>query len=178
MLDALLLVTSIVTLEITSEGELYWPVSMDRETVACVLSVEIPPMGKCDGDTIDVRVSGYAALPFGSDLRYTFEFPTNTGTDSNKFIGTPEREQCVLTTRKSPPSVTITSRGVPVDIRGRMIVKLVLFPKISVFRNLIESSYMVQKSMPEVREKMTRERLEAERWKDPVLWKILDIFFG
>lgn len=94
--------------------------------LSCVKRVVLPPMGKCNGN-IEIKIEGATTVPSYSPNRYTFEFPASSATGDSYAITSFEYEQCVILGKNSNPRVTVTSNGIPVDVRGDIEIGLKTF---------------------------------------------------
>lgn len=95
--------------------------------LSCVSKVTLPPMGKCDGKTIEIKIEGATTIPSYSPNRYTFEFPISSTAGAPSTIESLDYEQCVVLGRNDNPKVTVTSNGISVEVRGDIEIELKVF---------------------------------------------------
>lgn len=152
-------------LKVRPDGTLASPIDSEhRWGIGCVARVILPPMGKCDGDVIDVKVDKFTTLPLRSKFRYNFQFPTNEESDKDLTVDSFDYEQCVFTDRDPSQRVTVTSKGIPVDMRGDMLVNMVVFHEYSgIDRSRGELEKWVRAEMQAYRAKMKKEDLDWQK---------------
>lgn len=143
----------------------------EKRTLACVSRVVLPPMGTCNRTKVDVNVDGFVTVPRGSEIRYTFEFPSNTGTEKNLTLDPFPYQQCALVDGREKLNVSITSGGVPVNLRGDMTIDMILFHDYDIGAERDYPSTLgeaavgmdMRREMEDHRERMKREDLDFRR---------------
>lgn len=128
--------------------------------LSCVRRAALPPMGKCDGKTVEIKIEGATTVPSYSPNRYTFEFPVSSTPGLPSAIESLEYEQCVVLGKNDNPKVTVTSNGIPVDVRGDIEIELKVF-------NCFDRSSTEEKVwMREITRKMKLHREDIAREKE------------